>query len=136
MKKKMVNNSLNWILFDAENQILGRFASKIAIKLMGKDNINYESNRVFGVKIVVINSKKIIFSGDKLNKKRYYRHTGYPGGLKMNILSDLLKTNPNFILRTAIKGMLPKNRLQKIFLRNLKIYENNIHPHLGQIFYK
>ncbi|HFL8819407.1 MAG TPA: 50S ribosomal protein L13 [Candidatus Azoamicus sp. OHIO2] len=133
MKKTQSKVIIPWMLYDAENKILGRLASEIAIKLMGKDKIDYKVYKPNNIRIVVINSKKIKVTGDKLMKKKYYRHTGYPGGLKTDVLNFMIKNKPNYVLRNAVKGMLPKNKLQKIFLKQLKIYENNIHPHTVQI---
>lgn len=132
MKKKQSYIQPEWFLYNAENQILGRLASEIAIKLMGKDKIDYKSYAVNNVRVIVVNSKKIKVTGDKLNKKKYYRHTGYPGGLKTELLHFALKTKPGFVLRNAIKGMLPKNKLQKIFLKRLNIYDSDVHPHIAQ----
>lgn len=132
MKKNTSLNSLEWLIFDAKNQILGRFASKIAFRLMGKDKISYKSNIANDTRIIIINSKRINISGKKLENKKYYKHSGYPGGLKVILLKDLIIKNPNFVIRNAIKGMLPKNKLQKCFLRHLKIYECDKHPHLAQ----
>lgn len=132
MKKKQSYVKPEWILYNAENKILGRLASEIAIRLMGKDRIDYKKHAVNNVRIIVINSKKIKVTGDKLKKKKYYRHSGYPGGLKVELLQSVLEKKPNFVLRNAVKGMLPKNKLQKIFLKRLNIYDDNVHPHCAQ----
>ncbi len=132
MKKNIIKEKNNWIICDAENKILGRFASKIALKLMGKDKVNYSPNVVNGSQIIIINSKKIKITGNKLKNKIYYKHTGFPGGLRFNNLSNILNKNPNFILKNAVKGMLPKNKLQKILLKRLKIYPNEKHLHIAQ----
>jgi len=125
-------NKQNWLIFNAENQILGRLASKIAIILMGKNKTNYAAHKIIGDQIIIINSKKIKVTGKKITDKIYYRHSGYPGGLKKTNFKDMLEKNPNFIIKNAVKGMLPKNKLQKIFLKNLKIYPNSYHPHSAQ----
>ncbi len=130
--KKLSVESSQCFIYNAKNEILGRLASKIAIKLMGKDGIDYKVNAVHNIMVIVINSKKIKVTGAKLYKKKYYRHSGYPGGLKIVSFNHLLETNPNFILKNAVKGMLPKNKLQKLFLKRLKIYENDSHPHASQ----
>ncbi|MCB1712817.1 MAG: 50S ribosomal protein L13 [Candidatus Riesia sp.] len=111
--------------------MLGRLASRIANTLIGKWNVSYECNQVPNVIVVVINSSKIKVTGSKMDKKFYYRHTGYPGGLKKLPLNYLLNKNPNFILKNAVKGMLPKNKLQKLFLKRLKIYDNKFNPHFN-----
>ena len=121
-----------WILFDAENIILGRLSSIISTKLMGKDNIEYSPNKITGNQIIVINSSKIKVSGKKIDKKFYYKHSEYPSGLKKTSYKNMIDKNPNFIIKTAVKGMLPKNKLQKILLKRLKIYSNNKHPHQAQ----
>jgi len=126
------NNKSTWLIIDAKNKILGRLASKIAVLLTGKNKITYKQNGIVGDQIIIINSEKIKVTGKKITNKIYYRHTGYPGGLKATNFKTILAKNPNFILRTAIKGMLPKNKLQKILLTRLKIYKDSTHPHLAQ----
>lgn len=121
-----------WLIINAENQILGRLASKIAILLTGKNKTTYKQNTITGDQIIIINSKKIKVTGNKATNKIYYKHTGYPGGLKSTNFKTMLEKNPNYILKNAIKGMLPKNKLQKIFLRRLKIYKDANHPHEAQ----
>lgn len=125
-------NKDNWIILDAKEQILGRFASKIAFLLMGKNKINYFSNKIVGNQIIIINSKKIKVTGKKFFNKFYYKHSEYPGGMRSINFKQLLFKNSNLIIRNAVKGMLPKNKLQKIFLRRLKIYEYESHPHSSQ----
>lgn len=129
MKKNL--NNVDWFFYNAEDEILGRLASRIANTLIGKWNVSYECNQVPNVIVVVINSSKIKVTGSKMDKKFYYRHTGYPGGLKKLPLNYLLNKNPNFILKNAVKGMLPKNKLQKLFLKRLKIYDNKFNPHFN-----
>ena len=121
-----------WLLLDAKNEILGRMASKVAMILMGKNKVNYLPYKVNGDNIIIINSSKIKVTGKKLKQKIYYKHSGYPGGLKMTCLKDMMNKNPNYIIRHAVKGMLPKNKLQKILLKNLRIYSTSTHPHLSQ----
>ncbi len=127
----MIKNT-NWLIFNAENKTLGRFASKIAVILMGKNKINYAPNKVIGDKIIIINSKKIKISGNKTENKMYYKHSGYPGGLKIIKFKHMMLKDPTFIIKNAIKGMLPKNKLQKVLLKRLKIYPNSNHPHVAQ----
>ncbi len=126
------NNSDEWKLIDAKNEILGRLASKISIILMGKNKSTYLPNKVNGDYVIVINSKEIKFTGNKLENKLYYKHSGRPGSLKVKNLKTMLNTNPNYILKNAVKGMLPKNKLSKILLKRLKIYQEHIHPHNAQ----
>lgn len=130
--KKKTSSSFVWLLYDASDKILGRFSSDIASVLMGKKSVDYRDNIPVQIGVIIINSKKIKVTGSKVYNKKYYRHSGYPGGLKVSLLGDLLYKNPNFVIRHAIKGMLPKNKLQKIFLRHLKIYEGPTHPHIAQ----
>lgn len=121
-----------WLLFNADNVILGRLASLISIKLMGKDRTDYVPNKVTGSQIIVINSKKIRVTGKKFKQKFYYSHSEYPGGFKIINFKNMLEKNPNFIIKSAVKGMLPKNKLQKILLKRLKIYQDDSHPHFAQ----
>ncbi len=121
-----------WFLYDADGKNLGRFASLIAFKLMGKDLVTFMSNKAADVKIIIINSSKLRVTGNKMQEKNYYKHSGYPGGFKVFKMCDLFKKNPNVVLFKAIKGMLPKNKLQKIYLSNLKIYSDYNHLHVAQ----
>ncbi|HIH2762855.1 MAG TPA: 50S ribosomal protein L13 [Candidatus Azoamicus sp.] len=121
-----------WIVLDAENKVLGRLASKIATYLMGKNTITYKKNIISGYNIIVINAKNLIFTGKKLNNKVYYRHSGYPGGFKKTLLKDLVEKNISFVIKNAVKGMLPKNKLQKIMLKRLKIFSTPYHNHESQ----
>ncbi|HIH2763803.1 MAG TPA: 50S ribosomal protein L13 [Candidatus Azoamicus sp.] len=121
-----------WILLDAENKALGRLASKIATYLMGKNTITYKKNIISGYNIIVINAKNLIFTGKKLNNKVYYRHSGYPGGFKKTLLKDLVEKNIQFVIKNAVKGMLPKNKLQKIMLKRLRIFSTPYHNHEAQ----
>ncbi|HIH2763173.1 MAG TPA: 50S ribosomal protein L13 [Candidatus Azoamicus sp.] len=124
--------SNDWVLIDVKNKILGRAASKIACILTGKSNINYNYNSVSGYQVIVINARHIMVSGNKVNNKFYYRHSGFPGGLKILRFKEIFSSNPSFVLRNAISGMLPKNKLRKIFLRRIRIYSDDIHPHMCQ----
>lgn len=130
--KKKISGPFIWFLYDATDRILGRFSSSIASLLMGKNSIDYKSYSPLKIGVIIINSKKIRVTGNKIYNKKYYRHSGYPGGLKVSLLSNLLDRDPNFVIRHSIKGMLPKNKLQKIFLKRLKIYEGSTHPHIAQ----
>ena len=104
-------------------------ASEIANVLIGKWNIHYERNKVLNTIVVVVNSSLIKVTGSKISNKVYYRHSGYPGGLKKVYLKDLLNNKSDFVLRNAVKGMLPKNKLQKLYLKRLKIYNSESNPH-------
>lgn len=121
-----------WWVVDAEGKNLGRLASEIAIVLRGKNKPQYTPHVDTGDFVVVVNSQKIAVTGNKLEGKVYYRHSGYPGGLKSRTLGEMLERRPNEVLRKAVKGMLPKNRLAARQLTKLKIYVGPEHPHAAQ----
>lgn len=118
-----------WHLFNAENQILGKLATRAAKLLMGKHKPTYTPNLDTGDYVVVINAAKIKVTGDKLNQKTYYRHSGYPGGLKHITLGDVLKTKPERAIEYAVRGMLPTNRLGDAMIKKLHVYPGESHPH-------
>ena len=122
----------SWILVDAKDKTLGRLASTLASRLRGKHRPEYTPNVDLGDYIVVINANKINVTGDKLNQKNYFRHSGYPGGIKSRSLDEVIKNSPEDAIRMAVKGMLPKNKLGKKMLTKLKIYKDNDHPHQAQ----
>jgi large subunit ribosomal protein L13 len=122
----------NWLLVDAEGQILGRLATQIADALRGKRKPNYTPHVDTGDFVVVVNAEKISVTGEKRQEKMYYRHSGYPGGLKSRTLNDMLERRPEEVIRLAVKGMLPKNRLARKQLTKLKIYAGPDHPHAAQ----
>ena len=121
-----------WYLVDAENRILGRLATEIAHRLRGKHKPIFTPHADTGDFIVVINADKITLKGSKLDKKIYYRHSGYMGGLKEISARRLLEKKPEEVLRLAVKGMLPKNSLGRRQLQKLKIYTGPDHPHEAQ----
>jgi large subunit ribosomal protein L13 len=121
-----------WYLVDATNQNLGRLASDIARVLRGKHKPMYTPNADTGDFVVVVNASKIQVSGKKLTDKKYYRHSGYPGGLTELTLQNILDTHPERVLEKAIRGMLPHNRLGEEQYRKLKIYAGPDHPHAAQ----
>ena len=121
-----------WYLFDAEGAVLGRLASKIAFILMGKQKPTYTSFLDCGDFVVVVNAEKIRLTGNKLVNKTYYRHSGYPGGLKEMSAGELLRKYPDRLLRFAVKGMLPKNKLGRKMILKLKLYAGPDHPHQAQ----
>ena len=127
IKKSEVKN--DWILIDAENVVVGRLAAYISKVLRGKNKSQYTPHMDNGDFVVVTNIEKIKFTGKKLNKKKYYRHTGYPGGIKINTPSSLINKKPEQILKLAVKRMLPEGPLAKKQLSKLKIYKGKIHPH-------
>ena len=122
----------SWILVDAKDKTLGRLASALASRLRGKHSPEFTPNADLGDYIVVINANKINVTGDKLNQKKYFKHSGYPGGIKSKSLDNVIKNSPEDAIRMAVKGMLPKNKLGKKMLTKLKIYKDNDHPHQAQ----
>ena len=122
----------SWILVDAEDKTLGRLASSLASRLRGKHRPEYTPNADLGDYIVVVNASKITVTGDKLNQKKYYKHSGYPGGIKSKSLKEVIKNSAEDAIRMAVKGMLPKNILGKKMLTKLKIYKDSEHPHQAQ----
>ncbi len=121
-----------WLLVDASGQTLGRLATQIADALRGKRKPAYTPHVDTGDFVVVVNAEKITVTGDKRSKKRYYRHSGYPGGLKSRTLAEMLDRRPEEVLRLAVRGMLPRNRLARKQLRKLKVYAGPEHPHAAQ----
>jgi large subunit ribosomal protein L13 len=121
-----------WWVVDAEGKNLGRLASEIATVLRGKNKPQYTSHVDTGDFVVVVNAQKVAVTGNKLEGKVYYRHSGYPGGLKSRTLGEMLERRPNEVLRKAVKGMMPKNRLAAKQLTKLKIYAGPEHPHAAQ----
>jgi large subunit ribosomal protein L13 len=122
----------DWFLVDAEDKILGRLACEIAHRLRGKHKTIYAPYMDTGDFVIVVNAGKISLTGKKLTDKVYYHHTGYPGGIKAITAGKLLKEKPEEVLRTAVKGMLPKNTLGRAMLKKLKIYAGGDHPHEAQ----
>ena len=121
-----------WQVFDASGKILGRLATQVARLLMGKHKPIFVRNLDTGDFVVVINADKVRVTGNKLKQKFYYRHSGYPGGLKTTSLEVMMKTNPAWVINHAVKGMLPRNRLGASMLKKLKVYVGDTHPHLSQ----
>lgn len=124
--------SRDWFVVDADDKILGRLATQIAIHLRGKHKPEFAPHIDTGDFVVVVNAEKIKVTGDKLDKKKYYRHTGYPGGIREITLRDQLQKKPEEVIRAAVRGMLPKNRLGRAMLKKLKIYAGSEHPHGAQ----
>ena len=121
-----------WLLVDATDQILGRLASKVAKIIRGKYKPNYTPHVDCGDNVVIINAEKIQFSGQKWSQKEYIRHTGYPGGQRSQKAEDLLVKDPTRIIRMAVKGMLPKNKLGSALNKNIYIYTGSDHKNQGQ----
>lgn len=125
--------SRNWHLIDLKGQVLGRTASQIAKLLVGKHKPNQHDNLDGGDYVVAINSDSVKVTGNKLINKKYYRHSGYPGGLKSATLSEKMSKDSRKVIELAVKGMLPKNKFQTNRLRRLKVFTDNQHPYQAQI---
>ena len=122
----------DWYLVDATDKVLGRLATEIATRLRGKHKPEYTPHVDTGDHIVIVNAAKIRVTGDKINQKKYYRHSGYPGGIKETVLSDELENNPERVIERAVKGMLPKNSLGRTMFRKLRVYAGPDHSHQAQ----
>jgi large subunit ribosomal protein L13 len=122
----------DWVIFDAEDQVVGRAASHIADLLRGKDKPTFTPHVDNGHFVVVLNAAKVRFTGNKWKDKLYHHHSGYPGGMKAISAEKQLEKHPDQILRDAVWGMLPKNRLSRHLMRKLKIYPGTEHPHEAQ----
>jgi large subunit ribosomal protein L13 len=121
-----------WYVVDAEGQTLGRLATRIADTLRGKGKPEYTPHVDSGDFVVVVNAEKIQVTGNKLDQKMYYRHSGYPGGLRQRTLREQLNRRPTEVIRKAVKGMLPKNKLASAQITKLKVYAGPEHPHAAQ----
>ena len=129
---KATDRQRDWHLVDADGQTLGRLATQIAEILRGKRKPEYTPHCDVGDFVVVVNAAKIHVTGNKLQDKRYYRHSGYPGGIRSRTLAEMLERRPEEVIRKAVKGMLPRNRLARKQLLKLKIYPGPEHPHQAQ----
>jgi large subunit ribosomal protein L13 len=129
---KNTDNQGRWCLVDAENAILGRLASTVAARLRGKHNPLFTPHVDTGDWIIVINAEKVALTGRKWDQKNYYRHSGYIGGLKTITAKKLMEKRPEDLIRFAVKGMLPKNRLGRKLFKKLKVYSGDHHPHEAQ----
>lgn len=121
-----------WVIVDAEGQALGRIASKIASILRGKTKPQFTPHIDTGDNVIVINAEKVRLSGKKMTDKEYFRHTGYPGGVKLTTPEEILEKHPTRLITMAVKGMLPKNSLGRDLLTNLRVYAGPVHPHTAQ----
>ncbi len=129
---KTSDNKDQWWIVDADGATLGRLASQVASRLRGKHNPLFTPHADTGDSIIVINAEKIVLTGRKMSKKIYYRHSGYIGGLKEITAKKLMEKRPEDIIRFAVKGMLPKNRLGRKLFKKLKVYTGDQHPHEAQ----
>lgn len=121
-----------WVLIDAQDEVLGRLASQVAKILRGKNKPSYTPHVDCGDNVIVINADKVKLTGKKMTDKVYVRHTGYPGGQRFATPADYLRRKPEFVVEKAVKGMLPKTRLGAALLKNLKVYAGAEHPHAAQ----
>lgn len=121
-----------WVVLNAEGQVVGRLATKIASLLRGKNDPGVAPYQDSGNFVVVVNADKVVFTGGKENKKIYYRHTNFTGGIKRDRAADLLATKPEEVIKHAVKGMLPATTLGRAQLKKLKIYKGAEHPHQAQ----
>jgi large subunit ribosomal protein L13 len=122
----------NWLVVDASGQTLGRLATRIADALRGKDKPTYTPHIDTGDFVIVVNAEKVVVTGNKRLDKRYYRHSGYPGGLRSRTFQQMIERRPEEVIRLAVKGMLPRNRLARRQLTKLKVYAGPDHPHQAQ----
>jgi large subunit ribosomal protein L13 len=122
----------DWYVVDAEGQTLGRLATRIAVVLRGKHKPQFSPAADVGDYVVVVNAEKIHVTGRKMQQKKYYRHSGYPGGLTEITLADQLARHPTRVIQAAVRGMLPRNRLGRKMLKKLKVYAGPEHPHQSQ----
>ncbi|MEE9448512.1 MAG: 50S ribosomal protein L13 [Ignavibacteriaceae bacterium] len=121
-----------WFIVDAQNQILGRLASRVASVIRGKYKPVFTPNMDTGDFVVVINAEKVKVTGKREMLKQYIRHSGYPGGQRVTSLKQMLAKKPEFVVQNAVKGMLPKNRLGRVLIKKLKVYAGDQHPHAAQ----
>ena len=130
--QKKENVERNWFVVDATDRILGRVATKIADRIRGKDKPTFTPHTDGGDYVIVVNAEKIKVTGSKFDKKMYYRHSLYPGGLKLQSFKELNEKNPERIIEEAVKGMLPKNKLGKSIIKKLKVFQGPNHSHESQ----
>ena len=129
---KRSDNKENWCIIDAKDKILGRLASQVAYRIRGKNNPLFSPHVDTGDWVIIINAEKIRMTGNKLDQKKYYRHSGYIGGLTTETEKELLAKKPEEVIKKAVRGMLPKNRLGRKLGRKLFVYAGDQHPHAAQ----
>ena len=123
---------IKWYVVDAEGQVLGRLATQIATVLRGKHHPTFTPHADLGFRVAVINAEKVIVTGNKAEQKTYFRHSGYPGGDKYRTFNEQIALSPEVVIRRAVKGMLPKNRLGSKLIKGMKVYTGPNHPHQAQ----
>lgn len=121
----------NWVVVDAEGQVVGRLASQVAFILRGKNKTNYTPHADCGDNVIIINADKVRFTGKKWDEKIYIRHTGFMGGQRFTTANEMMDRDPRRIVEKAVKGMLPKNKLGREMFRNLRVFSGPEHPHAG-----
>jgi large subunit ribosomal protein L13 len=129
---KRTDNPGNWYVVNADGMVLGRLASAVAARLRGKNSPLFTPHSDMGDSVIVINADKVVLTGRKLVQKNYYRHSGYMGGLKVTSAQEMMAKKPEDVIRFAVKGMLPKNRLGRQLFKKLKVYAGDQHPHAAQ----
>lgn len=122
-----------WHVIDAKGQTLGRLASKVARVIRGKEKAIFTPNTDTGDFVIVINAAQVKMTGKREEKKEYFHHSGYPGGLKTQSFNELIEKKPDFVIREAVKGMLPKTKLGNKLIKKLKVYKDDAHPHQAQL---
>ena len=122
-----------WYIIDAKDQVLGRLATRIATVLRGKHKVDWTPHVDGGDFVIVVNAEKILLAGRKLDQKKYHHYSGHPGGLRSRTARDLLSNHPDRLVRFAVQGMLPKNRMARTMITKLKIYAGDAHPHQAQV---
>lgn len=126
------DEDVRWYIVDAGGKVLGRLATQIAAVLRGKHHPTFTPHADLGFRVAVINADKVVVTGNKAEQKTYFRHSGYPGGDKFRTFNEQMQLNPEVIIRRAVKGMLPKNRLGDKLIKKLKVYSGPNHPHQAQ----
>lgn len=126
------DEDVRWYIVDAGGKVLGRLATQIAAVLRGKHHPTFTPHADLGFRVAVINAEKVVVTGNKAEQKTYFRHSGYPGGDKYRTFNEQMELNPEVIIRRAVKGMLPKNRLGDKLIKKLKVYSGPNHPHQAQ----
>jgi large subunit ribosomal protein L13 len=132
LRKEDAEKGRRWFLVDAEGHILGRLASRVASVLHGKHKAIFTPHVDGGDHVIVINAQGVVLTGRKLKDKVYYRHSGYPSGIRATSAEEMMKTHPERVIEIAVRGMLPKNSLGRAMLRKLKVYRGGDHPHEAQ----
>lgn len=129
---KNLAENRKWFIVDAKDKTLGRLCTHIAMRLMGKDKPEYTPFLDMGDHVVVVNARNIVIKGSKAQQRNYYRHSGYPGGLKTTNIEDMMANNPEKVIEFAVRRMLPKTKLGRAMFKKLKVYADAEHPHKAQ----